>query len=188
MFILPDLPYPTNALEPFIDKETMEIHHGKHHAAYVKNLNDLLPDKSDQDLVDIIKKPDNVKIRNQAGGVLNHTLFWKWMAPGKLPPSAQILTHIDTTFGSLDSFKEKFLGAALNHFGSGWAWLVVDKTNLSIIDTSNQDSPISLGLNPILAVDVWEHAYYLKYQNRRKDYLEAWWNVINWPEVEKLLV
>jgi superoxide dismutase, Fe-Mn family len=193
MFILPDLPYPPDALEPYIDKETLLIHHDKHHAAYVKNLNDLLPGKPDSELTGILTHLDAVpdairtKVRNNAGGVLNHTLYWQWMTPQKSAPSASFQKIINQDFGNMDTFKEKFLGAGLNHFGSGWAWLIIDHGLLSVITTPNQDSPVTNNQHPVLGVDVWEHAYYLKYQNRRKDYLDAWWNVVNWPEVERLL-
>jgi Fe-Mn family superoxide dismutase len=189
MFSLPDLPYPIDALEPYIDRQTMEIHHGKHHATYVKNLNELLPDKTNPDLVNIIgnlnklSEPIRTKVRNNAGGVLNHSWYWQWMSPHKSSPSPKLQSVINKTFGSLDIFKEKLLSAALSQFGSGWGWLVKNKDHLEVMTTPNQDSPISLNLEPILGVDVWEHAYYLKYQNRRKDYLEAWWQVVNWDKI-----
>ncbi len=177
MFTLPDLPYATNALEPFIDTQTMEIHHGKHHAAYVKNLNDLVTDKDEKDLEELLRTTDNQKIKNNGGGHYNHSLFWQMMAP----PSAssgqvegKLLEAINKTFGSLDGFKEKFSAAALGRFGSGWVWLTKD---LKIVDTANQDVPAE---KVILGLDVWEHAYYLKYQNRRAEYVTAWWNVVNW--------
>ena len=193
MFTLPELPYAPELLEPYIDKETLLVHHGKHHAACVKNLNDLLPGKNDSDLVSILSNLDSVpedirtKVRNNAGGVLNHTLYWNWMSSSRLPPSVSLIKMISKTFGSLDIFREKFIGAALSQFGSGWSWLVSVDNRLEIVTTPNQDSPYSGHRKPILGVDVWEHAYYLKYQNRRAEYLEAWWNVINWPEVERLL-
>ncbi len=173
MFTLPDLPYSPDLLEPYIDKETILVHHGKHHAAYVKNLNDLLPEKNDSDLIDILQNldslPENIrtKVRNNAGGVLNHTLYWNWMSPAKTPPSPALVKIIDGTFTSLDTFREKFIGAALSQFGSGWGWLVSADGHLEIVTTPNQDSPHSFHQKPVLGVDVWEHAYYLKYQNRR---------------------
>lgn len=193
MFTLPDLPYPASALEPYIDTSTMEIHHGKHHAAYVKNLNDALathPEIKAADvnslLTDPSRLPDDIrtKVKNNGGGHANHSFFWPLMSPDKDQwPSGDLLAALNSAFGNLDTFKEKFSSAALNHFGSGWAWLVTDKGKLEIIDTLNQDSPLSLGKIPLLTVDVWEHAYYLKYQNRRSDYIAAWWHVVNWSEV-----
>lgn len=185
MFTLPDLPYPANALEPYIDAQTMEIHHGKHHAAYVKNLNDVLPDKTEAELEQILRTTDNPKVRNNGGGHYNHSLFWQLMAPptGSGSPTGKLLQAIDSAFGSLEGFKEKFAAAALGRFGSGWAWLVVRDKRLEIRDTPNQDSPVMEGLIPILGLDVWEHAYYLKYQNRRAEYIEAFWNIINWKFV-----
>ena len=197
MFTLPELPYAYNALEPYIDEKTMHIHHDKHHATYVKNLNDALAGHDDwlamtvEDVVaNLAKVPAEIqtKVRNNAGGHANHSLFWQVMSPkagGK--PMGKIATTIDTAFGSFDQFTEKFNAAALGRFGSGWVWLVVEGTSLAIVDTPNQDSPISAGKTPVLALDVWEHAYYLKYQNMRIDYVKAWWNVVNWVEVEKRL-
>ena len=198
MFVLPEIPYSYNALEPFIDEETMHIHHDKHHAAYVKNLNDALNGHDDllsMDINELLKNFDKVpadisqKVVNNAGGVANHNLFWQLMCPAndsKIPASGEFLNAINSTFGSLDSFKEKFTSTALSHFGSGWAWLVVNQGKLEITDTMNQDSPVTQGKSPILLLDVWEHAYYLKYKNVRADYVSAWWNVVNWKEVEKL--
>jgi Fe-Mn family superoxide dismutase len=189
MFILPDLPYQKSALEPYVDAETMEIHHDKHHAAYVKNLNDVLPEGLDSNLEEILshleKLPSDIqsKVRNQGGGHYNHTLFWKFMTPKSAAPETRLLEALNTTFGSKDSFREKFSTAAISHFGSGWAWLVINHKQLDIITTSNQDTPLSQGFVPLLCLDVWEHAYYLKYQNRRADYVQAWFNVINWDEV-----
>ena len=184
MFILPELLYPTNALEPFIDTQTMEIHHGKHHAAYVKNLNDALPDKTEADLEQILRTTDNPKIRNNGGGHFNHSLFWKIMCPPDKSgqPEGELLELLNSTFCDLSTFKEKLGSAALGRFGSGWAWLTVKGGQLTLEDTSNQD--LSAG-TPILGLDVWEHAYYLKYQNRRADYIAAWWNVVNWSEVSR---
>ncbi len=185
MFTLPDLPYAFDALEPHIDAQTMEIHHGKHHAAYIKNLNDLVTDKEEPDLVELLKTTDNPKIKNNGGGHYNHSLFWQVMAPGGSKLEGKLAAGIDSKFGSLDSFKEKFAAAAMGRFGSGWVWLVIRDKSLEIRDTANQDSPIMEGLVPILGLDVWEHAYYLKYQNRRADYIAAWWNVVNWSWVSK---
>lgn len=188
MFILPDLPFATNALEPFIDTQTMEIHHGKHHAAYVKNLNDALPDVSDSDLLKVLKNLSNLpelirnKVRNNGGGHYNHSLFWQMLTPatGQLP-EGKLLEALNSTFGNFDGFKEKFAAAAMGRFGSGWVWLTAnDQQQIAITDTPNQDLPEG---TPILGLDVWEHAYYLKYQNRRPEYVEGWWNIINWPYV-----
>jgi superoxide dismutase, Fe-Mn family len=193
---LPPLPYPFNALEPHIDAKTMEIHHDKHHQAYITNANNALKDHSDlaakpvdQLIADLNQLPESIRtvVRNNAGGHSNHTFFWKIMAPnagGK--PKGKLAEAIDSTFGGFDQFKEKFQAAAVGRFGSGWAWLVVGKDGkLAITSTPNQDSPIMEGLKPVLGVDVWEHSYYLLYQNRRPDYLKAWWNVVNWDQAEK---
>lgn len=190
------LPYPSNALEPHIDARTMEIHHGKHHAAYVTNLNNALKDypelqgKSAQELVSNLEAvPEKIRtaVRNNAGGHVNHTFFWPLMTPGgATAPSGKLADEINQTFGSLDEFKAKFEAAGLGRFGSGWAWLVRGTDGkLAIVSTANQDNPISEGAKPILGNDVWEHAYYLNYQNRRADYLKAWWNVLNWNVVAK---
>jgi Fe-Mn family superoxide dismutase len=193
MFTLPDLPYAYNGLEPYIDEKTMQIHHDKHHGAYVKNLNDALAGSfegvSVEELLTKLQDvPETIrtKVKNNAGGHANHSLFWQVMGPkmgGK--PTGAIASAIDSTFGSFETFQEKFSTVALNRFGSGWVWLVVDGGKPVITDTPNQDSPLSVGKTPILALDVWEHAYYLKYQNMRADYIKAWWNVVNWAEVEK---
>ncbi|HKQ39733.1 MAG TPA: superoxide dismutase [Verrucomicrobiae bacterium] len=193
---LPPLPYPKEALEPHIDAQTMEIHHDKHHAAYVNNLNKAIAGKPDlekrsvQDLISHLDSlPQEIRnvVRNNGGGHANHTMFWKLMGPnsgGK--PSGALAEDINATFGSFDAFKEKFEGAGVGRFGSGWAWLIVNKAGkLEITSTANQDNPIMEGNKPVLGNDVWEHAYYLKYQNRRPDYLKAWWNVVNWNEVSK---
>ena len=170
----------------------MEIHHSKHHAAYVKGLSEALPDKSESDLTVILQKlnalPETIrtKVRNMGGGHANHSLFWPLMTPKPGSPAGKILTAINSVFGSFDNFKGKFSTRALGQFGSGWAWLVVADGKMDIINTPNQDSPLSLGKVPVLALDVWEHAYYLKYQNRRADYITAWWNVVNWAEVSRL--
>ena len=198
---LPPLPYSHDALEPHIDKATMEIHHGKHHNAYVSNLNKALTGnaalegKSAEALIsDLASVPENIRgpVRNNGGGHVNHTLFWKLLSKGGGAPSGKLADDINTTFGSFDAFKEKVEAAGVGRFGSGWVWLVVNNGKLEIVSTANQDNPI-MGKaiagcegKPILGVDVWEHAYYLKYQNKRPDYLKAIWNIINWSEVTKL--
>ena len=199
---LPPLPYAHDALEPHIDKATMEIHHGKHHNAYVTNLNKAiagnaaLEAKSVEALItDLASVPENIRgpVRNNGGGHVNHTAFWKLMAPkAGGAPSGKLAEDINATFGSVDAFKEQFEAAGVGRFGSGWAWLVVNNGKLEIVSTANQDNPI-MGKaiagcegKPILGVDVWEHAYYLKYQNKRPDYLKAFWNVVNWTEVSRL--
>lgn len=195
MFTLPDLPYAYNALEPFIDERTMQIHHDKHHGAYVKNLNDALAGHDDwlkmpvhEVVKNLHKVPEEIrtKVRNNAGGHANHTMFWLIMAPhagGK--PKGKLEAAIDTAFESFEKFQEKFSAAGMSRFGSGWAWLVVDGGKLAIVDTANQDSPLTDGKLPILGLDVWEHAYYLKYQNMRAEYIKNWWNVVNWDMVAK---
>lgn len=196
-FELPPLPYDYTALEPHIDEQTMRIHHDKHHATYVSNVNQALEGHADlasmtveQLLASLGSVPESIrtKVNNNGGGHANHTLFWQIMSPnGGGEPTGALAQAITSTFGSFASFKEQFAAAATGRFGSGWAWLVVDGSgNLSITSTANQDSPISQGLKPILGLDVWEHAYYLKYQNRRADYITAWWNVVNWPKVAEL--
>lgn len=192
---LPPLPYDFAALEPHIDAQTMQIHHGKHHATYVTNLNAALekhPDlqsKSIEDLVrDLSKVPEDVRtaVRNNGGGHLNHSMFWQIMGPkGGGAPGGALGDAIKSAFGSFDSFKEQFAKAGVGRFGSGWAWLIVTGGKLSIESTPNQDNPIMEGKKAIVGLDVWEHAYYLKYQNRRADYITAWWNVVNWAEVGK---
>lgn len=195
-FTLPPLPYAYNALEPHIDEQTIRIHHDKHHQAYVNNLNAALEgqaslqSKSLEDLLSNLDSvPENIRtaVRNNGGGHHNHTFFWEIMAPGGSPePIGGIATAIDNTFKGIASFKEQFAKAAATRFGSGWAWLTMDKNGaLAIESTANQDSPLMTGKLPILGCDVWEHAYYLKYQNRRPDYVTAWWNVVNWTEVGK---
>ncbi len=194
---LPDLPYDFNALAPHIDEQTMRIHHGKHHAAYVAKLNGALeahPDlqgKSVEELIgDLEALPDGIRtaVRNNGGGHANHTLFWQIMAPGAGgAPTGQIADAINGAFGSFDGLKEKFAAAAMGRFGSGWAWVVADGGSLSIESSPNQDSPRMSGKNAVLGLDVWEHAYYLNYQNRRPDYIAAWWNVVNWAEVNRRL-
>lgn len=182
MFTLPDLPYAYDALEPYIDKATMKVHHDGHHATYVKNLNDLV--KEEKSLEELINDP-NPKIKNNAGGVLNHNFFWEIMSPSSAKPSGSLAEAINKSFGSLDEFIKQFSDKAIAHFGSGWAWLVANNSQLEIIDTNNQDSPLSLGKKPVIGLDVWEHAYYLKYQNKRAEYVKNWWNVVNWAKVEE---
>lgn len=191
---LPDLPYGYGALEPHIDARTMEIHHSKHHQGYVNNLNAALEkhpelqDKSVEELIaDLNSVPENIRtaVRNNGGGHANHSLFWPCMGPSAgEEPAGELADEINSTFGSLDNFKEEFSKAAATRFGSGWAWLSVDKNGkIKITSTPNQDNPVSDGLKPILGLDVWEHAYYLNYQNKRPDYIKAWWNVVNWTQV-----
>jgi superoxide dismutase, Fe-Mn family len=191
---VPDLPYDYAALEPHIDEETMRLHHDKHHQAYVTNANAALEgtewaDKPvDEMLRNLDKLPDDKRtaVRNNAGGHSNHTFFWEIMSPdGGGQPDGALAQAIDEAFGSFDDFKAQLKDAGVKRFGSGWAWLVHDGSGLRIVSTANQDSPISDGQTPLLGVDVWEHAYYLKYQNKRPDYLDAWWNVVNWPEVAR---
>jgi superoxide dismutase, Fe-Mn family len=193
---LPKLPYDYNALEPHIDAKTMEIHYGKHHKGYVDKLNaavtkeESLKDKSAEELIsDLDALPESVRtaVRNNGGGHVNHSLFWQIMSPKKKDFSGVAADAIDSTFGGFEDFKKKFSEAAATRFGSGWAWLVVNADKkLEIISTPNQDSPLSRGAFPILGLDVWEHAYYLKYQNRRPDYIDAFFNVINWEKVSEL--
>jgi superoxide dismutase, Fe-Mn family len=193
-FSLPNLPYAYDTLEPFIDTRTMEIHHQKHHGTYVSKLNAALegfPDLQSQSIESLLKSLNSVTesirsaVRNNGGGHYNHSLFWDWMGPKKGGnPIGNIAKILDKTFGSYIKFKEEFSNAALNRFGSGWAWLILDRKNkLAVTSTANQDNPISEGNNVIIGLDVWEHAYYLKYQNRRAEYIENWWNVINWEKV-----
>ncbi len=193
-FELPKLPYAYDALEPHIDKETMEIHHSKHHNTYVTKLNDAVKgtDLESKSIEDIVKNlnsvPDDIRtaVQNNGGGHYNHSLFWELLTPNASEPSGEVVDAISSTFGSLDKFKEEFAAAAAGRFGSGWAWLVVDNGELAIVSTPNQDNPISEGKLPILGLDVWEHAYYLNYQNRRPDYINAFWNVVNWDKVNEL--
>ena len=195
-FSLPSLPYATDALEPYIDKMTMEIHHGKHHATYVSNLNKALesaPNLAGRTVEELLANncgivPENIRtaVRNNGGGTFNHSIFWQMMGPkAGGQPSGSLAEAIKSTFGSFDQFKEKFTAAALGRFGSGWAWLTAHAGKLDIYSTANQDSPVSEGKYPVLTLDVWEHAYYLKYQNRRAEYIAAWWNAVNWAEIEK---
>lgn len=193
MFKLPDLGYAFDALEPYIDAKTMEIHHDKHHGTYVEKLNVALekyPDLQDKSieelLADIGDIPEDIRtaVQNNGGGHHNHTLFWESMKPGD---GQNVPEAINSTFGSLDEFKTKLTEAAINRFGSGWAWLVKARDSLEVYSTANQDSPLMEGKKPILGLDVWEHAYYLKYQNRRPEYIENWWKVVNWDIVAKRL-
>ncbi len=193
---LPPLPYDYSALEPTIDTQTMQLHHDKHHAAYVNNLNAALQSNSQlaslaiDDLVSRLNEvPDNIRaaVRNNGGGHTNHSMFWQIMKPnGGGQPSGDLASAIQQAFGSLDQFKAAFNDAGVKRFGSGWTWLVLDKSGkLQVTSTANQDSPLTDGLYPVMGNDVWEHAYYLKYQNRRPDYLAAWWNVVNWDEISR---
>ncbi|MBZ0284903.1 MAG: superoxide dismutase [Anaerolineae bacterium] len=197
-FELPSLPYAFDALEPHIDTRTMEIHHGKHHNAYVTNLNKALEGHADlqgKSLEELLANnlaivPDAIKtaVRNNGGGHANHSLFWQLMGPGKGgQPTGDVAAAINAAFGDFAGFKEKFAAAAAGRFGSGWAWLIAEKGGaVSITSTPNQDTPVMEGKTPILGLDVWEHAYYLNYQNRRPDYVAAWWNVVNWDKVAEL--
>ena len=189
---VPPLPYAYDALEPHIDKATMEFHHDKHHQAYVNAANAALEgtEWADRPVDDVLKNLSSLPadkqtaVRNQGGGHSNHSKFWEWMSPdGGGEPDGALRAAIDAAFGSFDDFKAQVKDAAVKRFGSGWAWLVHDGSGLAIISTANQDSPLLEGKTPIVGVDVWEHSYYLKYQNRRPDYLDAWWNVVNWPKV-----
>jgi superoxide dismutase, Fe-Mn family len=195
-FELPPLPYDYTALEPYIDEQTMHLHHDKHHQAYVTNLNNALQGQSQfeslpiEELVRRINEvPENIRtaVRNNGGGHVNHSMFWQIMKPnGGGEPTGALASAITSTFGSFDNFKTQFNDAGVKRFGSGWAWLVMDRGGtLSVISTANQDSPLMDGMSPIMGNDVWEHAYYLKYQNRRPDYLAAWWNVVNWDEIAR---
>ncbi|MGE5326879.1 MAG: superoxide dismutase [Deltaproteobacteria bacterium] len=195
-FSLPALPYAPDALEPHIDKMTMEIHHGKHHGAYVTNLNKALesaPALASKSIDELLANncaivPENIRtaVRNNGGGHWNHSMFWQIMGPGKGgAPVGNLASAINGTFGSFDAFKEKLSAAGMGRFGSGWAWLIKTASGLDIMSSPNQDNPLMEGKYAVIGVDVWEHAYYLKYQNRRGDYLSAWWSVVNWQEAEK---
>ncbi|ARF15841.1 superoxide dismutase [Sporosarcina sp. P3] len=194
-YTLPELPYAYDALEPHIDKETMNIHHTKHHNTYVTNVNnalegheELLNMPVDELVANLDKVPEDKRtaVRNNGGGHSNHSLFWTILSPnGGGNPTGEVAEAIDKKFGSFDAFKEEFAKAATTRFGSGWAWLVVNNGELEVTSTPNQDSPYMDGKTPLLGLDVWEHAYYLNYQNRRPDYISAFWNVVNWDEVEK---
>jgi len=194
---LPPLPYPSDALEPHIDKQTMEIHHGKHHNAYVTNLNAALekhPELQSKSVDDLLRGinsvPEDIRtaVRNNGGGHANHTMFWQIMGPkAGGQPTGAIADAINSSFGTYDKFKEELKKAAVGRFGSGWAWVISAGNKLSIDSSANQDSPLMDGKKIVFGVDVWEHAYYLKYQNRRPDYIDAWWNVVNWAEINKRL-
>ena len=191
-FEVPDLPYDYNALEPHIDEETMHLHHDKHHQAYVTQTNNALEgtefaDKSIEEVLkDLNSVPEDKRtaVRNNGGGHYNHSLFWEWMSPdGGGEPDGDLASAIESAFGSVQELKDKLKAAGVGQFGSGWAWLIHDGSGLAIASTPNQDSPISQGKTPLLGVDVWEHAYYLRYQNKRPDYIDAWWDVVNWSKV-----
>ena len=192
-FELPKLPYEADALEPHIDKETMEIHHDKHHNTYVTKLNSAvegtdLESKSIEEIIaNLDSVPENIQtaVRNNGGGHLNHSLFWEFLTPNS-EEKGTVVDKINEQWGSLDEFKKEFADKAAGRFGSGWAWLVVNNGKLEIVTTPNQDNPLTEGKTPILCIDVWEHAYYLKYQNKRPDYISAFWNVINWEKVDEL--
>jgi Fe-Mn family superoxide dismutase len=196
VFELPKLPFAYDALEPHIDARTMEIHHSKHHQAYTNNLNAAIekhPELADKKiwelLADLDAVPEDIRgaVRNNGGGFKNHNIFWKVMSPdGGGEPSGDLADAINTAFGDFASFKEKFASAGMTQFGSGWSWLCkADDGSLSVVATANQDNPLSQGLSPLMGIDVWEHAYYLNYQNMRGDYIAAWWNVVNWEEVAR---
>ena len=196
-FTLPALPYAPESLEPHIDKATMEIHHGKHHNAYVTNLNAAIekaPELAGKSLDDLVKGissvPEAVRtaVRNNGGGHLNHSMFWQIMTPGGGgAPTGAIADAINSSFGGFDKLKEQFKAAAIGRFGSGWAWVIDNGGKLVVESTPNQDNPLMDGKKPVFGIDVWEHAYYLKYQNRRPDYIDAWWSVVNWAEINKRL-
>lgn len=198
MFKLPDLGYSFDALEPYIDAKTMEIHHDKHHGAYVEKLNAALEkyrdlqNKTIEDILSDIKSvPEDIRtaVQNNGGGHANHTLFWRIMTPGGAKePSGKLADVLNSTFGSFEDFKTKLTEAGINRFGSGWSWLVKAGDKLEVYSTANQDSPLMEGKTPVMGLDVWEHAYYLKYQNRRPEYIENWWSVVNWTVVEDNLI
>jgi superoxide dismutase, Fe-Mn family len=191
-FEVPPLPYDYNALEPHIDEATMRVHHDKHHQAYVDKVNAALEgtDSADKPIEDVVANlseiPDDKRtaVRNNGGGHYNHSLFWEWMSPdGGGEPNGDLASAIESAFGSFSDFQDKFKDAGVNQFGSGWAWLVHDGSGLAVVSTANQDNPLTDGKTPLLGVDVWEHSYYLKYQNQRPAYIDAWWNVVNWNKV-----
>lgn len=196
MFTVPDLSFSFDGLEPHIDAQTMQIHHNKHHATYVKNLNDALKDHKEllemdiyQLVSDLLQVPEEIraKVKNNGGGHANHSLFWMILSPnGGKQPTGELGEAIKQSFGDFEQFKQQFGEAALNRFGSGWAWLVLDGSALKIMSSANQDSPLMEGYTPILGIDVWEHAYYLKYQNKRADYIEAFWKIVDWSRVQEL--
>jgi Fe-Mn family superoxide dismutase len=189
---VPPLPYGYDALAPTIDEETMHLHHDKHHQAYVDKVNDALEgtDWADKPIQEVLQNLDSIPedkrgaVRNNGGGHYNHSLFWEWMSPdGGGEPDGELSSAIDAAFGSFADFKDKFKAAGVGQFGSGWAWLVHDGSGLAVASTPNQDNPVSEGKTPLLGVDVWEHAYYLTYKNKRPDYIDAWWDVVNWAKV-----
>jgi Fe-Mn family superoxide dismutase len=193
-FEVPPLPYEYNALEPHIDEQTMRLHHDKHHQAYVDNANKALEgtDWADRPVEEVLQSldslPEDIRmaVRNNAGGHANHSFFWEIMSPqGGGEPDGELANAINSAFGGAQQLKEQVNDAGVKRFGSGWTWLVLDGGSLAVTSTPNQDTPLSEGKTPILGIDVWEHAYYLKYQNRRPEYLEAWWNVVNWPEIAR---
>ena len=192
---VPPLPYDYDALEPHIDEQTMHLHHDKHHQAYVTQANGALEgtEWAEKPVEEVLQNldalPDDKRtvVRNNGGGHYNHSLFWEWMSPNGGEPDGALRSAIESAFGSFDDFKSQFKDAGVKRFGSGWAWLVHDGSGLSIVSTPNQDNPISDGKTPLLGVDVWEHSYYLKYQNRRPDYIDAWWNVVDWNKVAERL-
>jgi superoxide dismutase, Fe-Mn family len=193
-YSVPDLPYDYNALEPSIDEATMRVHHDKHHQAYVDKVNAALEgtEWADTPIEEVVANLSSLPadkqgpVRNNGGGHYNHSLFWEWLSPsGGGAPDGALAQAIDSAFGSFDDFKSTFKAAGVNQFGSGWAWLVHDGSGLAVVSTANQDNPLTDGKKPLLGVDVWEHAYYLKYQNKRPDYLAAWWNTVNWDEINK---
>ena len=194
-YSVPDLPYDYAALEPHVDEATMRVHHDKHHQAYVDKVNAALEGTgwADKPIEEVIANLSSLPqdkqgpVRNNGGGHLNHTLFWEWMSPdGGGEPTGELADAINEAFGSFDEFRTKFKDAGVNRFGSGWSWLVWDGSGLAVTSTANQDNPLSEGQRPLLGCDVWEHAYYLKYQNKRPDYIEAWWNTVNWNRVAEL--
>jgi Fe-Mn family superoxide dismutase len=194
-YSVPDLPYPYDALAPTIDEETMHLHHDKHHQAYVTQVNAALEgtEWADRPIEEVLQNLSSIPedkrnaVRNNGGGHYNHSLFWQWMSPdGGGEPDGALADAINSAFGSFDDFKAQFKDNGVKRFGSGWTWLVHDGSGLALLSTANQDSPISDGKTPLLGNDVWEHAYYLTYNNRRPDYLDAWWNVVNWPRVSEL--
>lgn len=192
-YSVPPLPYDYSALEPHIDEATMRVHHDKHHQAYVDKVNAALDgtEWEDKPILEVVQNLSSIAedkrgpVRNNGGGHLNHSLFWEWMAPGGGggEPDGDLRTAIESAFGSFDDFKTKFKAAGVGQFGSGWAWLVHDGSGLAVVSTANQDNPATDGKTPLLGIDVWEHSYYLKYQNKRPDYIDAWWNVVNWAKV-----
>ncbi len=193
-FTVPDLPYAYDALEPHVDEATMRVHHDKHHQAYVDKANGALEgtEWAEKDVEEVLRSLDSLPadkqgpVRNNGGGHYNHALFWQMLSPdGGGAPGGELASAIDEAFGSFEDFKQAFKNAGIGQFGSGWAWLVKGDSGLEIVSTPNQDSPISAGKTPLLGCDVWEHAYYLKYQNKRPDYIDAFWNVVNWPYVEE---